>query len=448
MWQNGHRVRRGGPEALTRDGLKGIMLVCGHATRIAPRPVPFRMLATQQIFLIAALLCFLTFLTLLSVAAERVRGMRALLLAAVLGMAGNALYAFGRELPPLLAYEAANVTYAAAGAALVAGYRRLAGRPARAARLAALVGVFGVLVTWLHYGADSFVGRSAAVSLFQAGVCAGIAHAVRGLAAPEHAAGAPRFARQFVLGMCALVALGHAGRMLWLALTGSVPGSLLQPSVWSISFLTAVALALPALAIGGLLIAHRQIVQRAEYAANHDHLTGAWSRKGFFEIAGRELARRARGGTPLALLLIDLDNFKTINDECGHDAGDAALCLLVETAGASLRAVDCLARLGGDEFVLLLPETSLPGAAAVAERLRAALRQAAAGVPGLAPLSLSIGVTVVGHGEELAPALTRADAALYDAKQGGRDRVATRPPAPQPVAAPSDAVPNERARRA
>lgn len=390
------------------------------------------MLATQQIFLIAALLCLLSFLVLLSVSADRVRGMRAMLLATVLGMAGNALYAFGRELPPLLAYEAANLVYAGAGAALVYGYRRLTGRQPRTGRLASLLAGFGVAVTWFHYGLDSFVARSAVVSLFQAFVCADIA---RSVLRPRTTAKLPAYGRRFVLGMSAAVALGHAGRMAWLLLADAKPGSLLQPSVWSVSFLTAFAVALPALAAGGLLIAHRRIVDRAEHAANHDFLTGAWSRKAFFEIAEREIAHAARAKQALALLLIDLDHFKEINDGAGHDAGDAALRLLVDTAGSALRAVDCLARLGGDEFALLLPDTSLPGAAAVGDKLRAALRQAAAQAPGpgLGPKALpvptlSIGATVVARGETLQAALARADAALYEAKAAGRDRVAIRAP--------------------
>lgn len=380
------------------------------------------MLATQQIFLIASLLCFLTFLTLLSVASDGVKGMRAILLASVLGMAGNGLYAFGRELPPWLAFEVANTVYAAASAALVAGYRLMAGLPARRRLLGGLVaGLCAAIALW-HYWIDSFFARSAVVSLFQAAACADIA---RSVLAARRQSGRPWYAHAFVLSMCALVALGHGGRMAWLVLTPQAPTSLLQPSVWSISFLTAVTLAMPALAIGALLIAHRHIVKRAEFAANHDFLTGLASRKAFFDVAARELARAARHGRPPALLVVDLDKFKTINDGWGHEAGDGALRRVAAAARRTVRAVDCAARLGGDEFVLLLPETSLDAAGAVAARLRQAVRapledDAADGLP---PLTLSIGVTVMAPGEAIKEALARADAALYAAKRAGRDRV-------------------------
>lgn len=387
------------------------------------------MLATQQIFLIAALLCFLVFLALLAAGSENVRGMRAMLASAVLGLVGNLLYAFGRELPPLLAYEVANMAYAGAGAALAAGYRQLAGLPARLAPLALLVGAVGLLIALFHYRFDSFAARSAVASLFQAAVCADIARSVLAPAALNKV-------QRFVLLMCGLVVAGHAVRMAWLLLAAEPPGSLLQPSSASLAILTAAALALPALTLGGLLTMHRYILQQAEYVANHDHLTGAWSRKAFFDIAERELARSRRNGQPLALMLIDLDHFKEINDGGGHEAGDVALQLVAERARASLRAADCMARLGGDEFAVLLPETTLAQACTVGEKLQAELRQLAATLKrhgGQAPLTLSIGVTATQADEPFKATLARADAALYAAKSAGRDKAIALAPQLQPA---------------
>ena len=381
------------------------------------------MLATQQIFLIAALMCFLTFLILLSVASEQVRGVRAMLLASVLGMAGNALYAFGRELQPAFAYEGANIVYAASSAALVAGYRHLGGRPVRSGQLAAAVTVLGVLATLFHYGVDSFAGRSVVVSLFQVLACGDIVRSVLAVRRTLRNAGA-RYIHLFILAMCTLVALGHAGRIAWLGLAGATATSLLQPSLWSVSFLMALSLAFPALALGGLLLAHRQIVTRAEHVGNHDFLTGAASRKAFFDVAALEMARSARTRRPLALLLVDMDHFKAINDRWGHNAGDAALRRLADTARAELRAIDCVARLGGDEFALLLPATDLPGASAAAAKLQHAVRHPPedAGDDMAPTLTLSIGITLISTGEDIASAMARADAALYTAKSEGRDR--------------------------
>jgi len=386
------------------------------------------MLATQQIFLIASLLCFLVFLALLAVGSENVRGMRAMLASAVLGLVGNLLYAFGRELPPLLAYEAANMAYAGAGAALATGYRQLAGLPARLKPSMLLVGAVGVAIALFHYRFDSFVARSAVASLFQAAVCIDIA---RSVLAGRSAWPSLNDVQRFVLLMCALVAGGHAVRMAWLLLAAEPPGSLLQPSAASLAILTAAALALPALTLGGLLTMHRYIVHQAEYIANHDHLTGAWSRRAFFEIAERELARSRRNGQPLALMLIDLDHFKQINDSRGHEAGDIALQLVAERARASLRAADCMARLGGDEFAVLLPETTLAQACVVGEKLQAGLPRHA----GHAALTLSIGVTTTQDEEPFKATLARADAALYAAKSAGRDKVIALAPKLQPARA-------------
>jgi diguanylate cyclase (GGDEF)-like protein len=382
------------------------------------------MLATQQIFLIAALLCFLTFLTLLSVAAQNVRGVRELLLAAVLGMVCNALYAFGRELPPLLAYEAANMTYAAASAALLAGYRELAGMLVRRVQLAAGVAVLSVLVALFHDVVDSFAARSVVVSLFQAAVCAGV---VRTMLAARHNWQRPYYLPIFVVAMCALVTIGHGSRIVWVLLEGPATTSLLQPGFWSIFFLTGLSLCLPALAVGGLLMAHRQIVIRAEHIGNHDFLTGAASRKAFFEIAAAEMARAERLGQPLALLLVDMDHFKAINDRWGHQAGDAALLRLVGSARGVLRARDCVARLGGDEFALLLPNTDLTGASAAGARLQASVRHVDAAAGDAPTVTLSIGATLVAPGEALTGAMARADEALYAAKSAGRDRVIVKP---------------------
>jgi diguanylate cyclase (GGDEF)-like protein len=381
------------------------------------------MLPTQQILVIAALLCFLTFLTLLSVASEQVRGVREMLLATLLGMASHTLYAFGRELPPLLAYEGANIVYAASSAALLAGYRNLAGMRMHRAQLGAAVAGVGVLIALFHYVIDSFTARTVVVSLFQAGICAEIVRTV--MASPQNRQGAS-YTRHVVLGMGAVVALGHLGRIVWLMCVDQVPGSLLQPTVWSLAFLTAVALALPALAVGGLLMAHRHIVVRAEHVGNHDFLTGAASRKAFFDIAALEIARSRRHAQPLALVLVDMDNFKSINDRWGHQGGDAALQRVVDAARDTLRAIDCVARLGGDEFALLLPNTDLHGATAAATKLQDVVRQAGSDAATAPVLTLSIGITIITAGEDLASAMGRADEALYAAKVAGRDRVVAR----------------------
>ena len=152
-----------------------------------------------------------------------------------------------------------------------------------------------------------------------------------------------------------------------------------------------------------------------------DPLTGLRNRRGFLAEAEVALARCARAGQAAAVVMVDLDRFKSINDRHGHPAGDAVLRATATSLRAGLRAGDLPGRLGGEEFVLLLPDADLAAAAATAERLRAALTQDVPH-PGAGAVTASFGVAPVEAGA-LEAALAAADQALYRAKQGGRDRV-------------------------
>lgn len=163
-----------------------------------------------------------------------------------------------------------------------------------------------------------------------------------------------------------------------------------------------------------------------EHLVRTDPLTGAANRRHFFEQADIEISRARRAQVPLSLLMIDLDNFKRVNDSFGHAAGDEVLKNFVSAASGPLRAADLLARVGGEEFTVLLPETGLDGAHEVARRLLETIRQQAVDFSGKAiRYTVSIGVATLGQ-EEVAwePFVARADAALYRAKADGRDCVA------------------------
>lgn len=147
-----------------------------------------------------------------------------------------------------------------------------------------------------------------------------------------------------------------------------------------------------------------------------DPLTGLANRRRFDDALGAELDRHRRGGTPLALLLLDLDRLKEINDRGGHAAGDAAIRAVGEALRSAVRSSDLAARIGGDEFAVLAPNADLPGGLALAQRVRAVL--AREGGP-----ALSIGVSTARAGDGARDLLRRADEALYRAKARGRDRV-------------------------
>ena len=155
-----------------------------------------------------------------------------------------------------------------------------------------------------------------------------------------------------------------------------------------------------------------------------DRLTGAASREFLERQVLLELQRAERSGAPLCLLVIDLDHFKTINDELGHAPGDQVLAEVNAAVRQVLRSGDVLARFGGDEFVALLTGTGPELGREVAERVRSAI--AGVQVSDGRPISASIGLTAYRAGDDFARLFERADRALYDAKRAGRDQVRAR----------------------
>lgn len=160
--------------------------------------------------------------------------------------------------------------------------------------------------------------------------------------------------------------------------------------------------------------------------AQVDHLTGALTRRGFVEQAEREIARSRRYDRPGALVMLDLDHFKSVNDTHGHAVGDQVLQQVARIASVTLRPSDVFGRLGGEEFALLLPETSGDEAVVVAERLRGAIADHPIPLADgqVLPVSASFGVAgLTPDIASFAAWLERADAMLYAAKAGGRNCV-------------------------
>ncbi len=178
--------------------------------------------------------------------------------------------------------------------------------------------------------------------------------------------------------------------------------------------------------VAGLLVAylrHRivRLLGRLSHTARTDTLTGLPNRRAFEERFEEELERSRREGMPLSVLVGDLDGFKMVNDRCGHQAGDRALCRLASELNAWKRRVDVAARVGGEEFALLLPGTPEEGALELADRIRLAVRESFAGDD--VPLTISFGIATFPDRAPDAPGILRAaDQALYAAKELGRDR--------------------------
>ncbi|HMK67930.1 MAG TPA: diguanylate cyclase, partial [Stellaceae bacterium] len=174
----------------------------------------------------------------------------------------------------------------------------------------------------------------------------------------------------------------------------------------------------------------RETYQRSLSMALTDSLTGLYNRRYLAAHLDGLMLRTEAGAVGPALLAIDVDRFKGINDSKGHAAGDAVLVEIAQRLGRNIRAFDLAARYGGEEFVVVMPETDTQIAGVVAERLRRAIadeKMVIADAPEGIPVSVSIGVAVATAGDTSATLLKRADDALYSAKSLGRNRVVLAP---------------------
>jgi diguanylate cyclase (GGDEF)-like protein/PAS domain S-box-containing protein len=173
----------------------------------------------------------------------------------------------------------------------------------------------------------------------------------------------------------------------------------------------------------------RRLQQQLSHLARSDPLTGVFNRRSFMEEVEREIVRSRREGKPCALLFIDLDGFKEVNDQLGHRAGDQLLCTVVERIRQAVRRPDVVGRLGGDEFGVLLPGSDSRGAAAVAARILDALESPVLLFGQSVPAVASVGVALFPeHANDAEELLARADMAMYRAKgEGGRRAVIYQP---------------------
>lgn len=175
----------------------------------------------------------------------------------------------------------------------------------------------------------------------------------------------------------------------------------------------------------GFQIQLKELNESLQVASRTDPLTGVPNRRAMLEHLEAEHMRSLRNGTPLSVLMADVDRFKQINDTFGHEAGDRVLQALAQALGDSLRGYDICARWGGEEFLVLLPDADRAGALEVAGKLVEIARGLELSAGGASvPVGLSVGAAQLGPGESLDALLQRADEAMYRAKARGGSQVA------------------------
>jgi diguanylate cyclase (GGDEF)-like protein len=371
--------------------------------------------------LVGALLTFLTGLVLLCAQQVFVRptrdGLRWWLSGLLLHPIGFTLLGLRDVVPDALSIVVANGVIAASIACLGLGLRVLLILPERRMVLAALVGATLVLVLVFTYVYPSILVRICLVSLLLAAICG---HALIAI----YSRGVRVSAVSHIVALCfgiALLALLY--RVLYFALLRPEASQVfVLNSAQIVVYLMTGLLPLTS-TVGFLLLCAERSMVELQHTARTDYLTGVMNRRAIEESGRQAVAAARRHGGLLAVVAIDVDHFKRVNDELGHAAGDEMLMQCVQRIRGSMRAEDIIGRQGGEEFVVLMSGTDLDRAAMAAERIR---REFSARPfvlsAGQRVASVSLGVAALtaadGHFSDLQ---RRADRAMYAAKEAGRD---------------------------
>ena len=382
------------------------------------------MLIALILLLVTTALSVVMLFVLTSLIDSKVAGVREWAQANGIAVVALLMFAARGVVPDILSVEAANGLLLVTIGLMYTGFRRHLARPV--SQLPLVLG--GVLalggVAFFHYVVDSAPLRIVSVSIYHAVVCFAIAATIPRTAEPRL-----RYPFGFTRSAAFVLGAGHAFRGVFYAVQSWAPSAPGDVAAWHLAFVALGTLALPAVTLGAVMMANAKVLRETAYAADHDHLTGAWSRRAFFTFAEHEHARAGRVRNALSLLVFDADHFKRINDTHGHATGDRVLRDIVARAQEVIRKIDYCGRLGGEEFAVLLPDATHLTAMDVAARLRTALDRSLQLAPLSIPVSytVSIGVATLAPDESLAALMARADAALYVAKADGRNRVVSAP---------------------
>ena len=383
--------------------------------------------------LFGALLTWLTDVLLILSWNSLPRAMRPSLRWWLFGMAlypvGFVLIGLRDSLPAWLSIVAANLVLALAVSCMATALRIFYGLPDRRAWLFGLPVVVGLLCVWFTYLQPSLHWRVVWTSLLMGVLIASCARAVFRRDGPP---GTVARLTGSLFGLAGALMLARAVHEAW------APAStvdLLRSGPFDLACLGILVL-MPVLAtVGFLLMCTERSQQELERTARIDYLTGIFNRRAIEDLAARAISASRRHGIPMAIMLVDIDRFKRINDDYGHEAGDQALIEAVRRMREVMRSEDLVGRQGGEEFVAVMPDIDLGSAHAAAERLRRNFADrpmlinrpmtiTSEGRQMDVPVTVSIGVAALEPSDrQYSHLLRRADRAMYAAKAAGRNRV-------------------------
>jgi len=377
-------------------------------------------MTTSLYFLVWGLATALALPLLLPFHARALEGVPAFTAANALAVLSLLAYAAAEIVPPGAYVMVSNAAWLCSVALVYIGVRQFFGLRPHVVRTAVLCALCAAGLAVLLYRSDDLAARLVLFSVYTCVLMAATAGVIFRQRKRIQTGGVVLYLLLAVLALAAL----HALRIFVYGTGVATPMSLLQPSAWGLFFIVCGSVTVPALFLALLLLIQTCQSEKMQAALTFDSLTQAYSRRSILDELDHELQRCERSGGRLAVLVLDIDHFKSINDRYGHAAGDTALRHYAQVVQNAVRASDRFGRLGGEEFVLLMYDCDAASALVHAQRVCDALRDTPLYLQGLeVPMTTSGGLASYQPADSADGILARADVALYQAKEQGRDRV-------------------------
>jgi len=377
-------------------------------------------MTTSLFFLMWGLATALALPLLLPFHGRGVDGVPAFMAANALAVLSLLAYASADIIPPAAYVMVSNAAWACSAALVYVGVRQFFGLRPHVLRTTVLCSLSTVGFALLLYRNDSLVLRMLLYSVYTCVLMSATGVVIFRQRRQFQARGVVLY---LLLAFFGLVGL-HALRVYVYGAGVDTAVSLLHPSAWGLFFIVCGSVTVPGLFLALLFMIQTSQAEKMQAALTFDSLTHAYSRRSIMDELERELLRAERTGGKLAVLVLDIDHFKSINDRYGHAAGDTALRHFAQVVQNAVRSSDRFGRLGGEEFVLLMYDCDPARALVQAQRVCDALRDTPLYLQGLeVQMTTSGGLASYQRGDSADGILARADLALYQAKAQGRDRV-------------------------